>query len=211
MGIKTYKGVDVSSYQGKIDWPKVKNAGVEFAILKVIRKDLAPDNQFENNWAGCVAAGIPIQGVYNYTYATNVNKAMTDASRVLEILGPDRHPFVWLDWEDKSLPTGRQAADIINAYGDVITAGGCRYGVYCGMSYYDSYLSKIMQYIKPEYRKGWEARYYKGYSIMRLSDAVDDGKRPAGWAGDSYGWQYTSSGRVDGKIGRASCRERVSA
>ena len=50
MGIKTYKGVDVSSYQGKIDWPKVKNAGVEFAILKVIRKDLAPDNQFENNW-----------------------------------------------------------------------------------------------------------------------------------------------------------------
>ena len=198
MGLKTYKGVDVSSYQGKIDWPKVKNAGVEFAILKVIRKDLAPDNQFENNWAGCVAAGIPIQGVYNYTYATNVNKAMTDASRVLEILGPDRHPFVWLDWEDKSLPTGRQAADIINAYGDVITAGGCRYGVYCGMSYYDSYLSKIMQYIKPEYRKGWEARYYKGYSIMRLSDAVDDGKRPAGWAGDSYGWQYTSSGRVDG-------------
>lgn len=59
MGIKIYKGVDVSSYQGKIDWKKARTAGVEFAILKVIRKDLNPDKQFEANWAGCLAAGCP--------------------------------------------------------------------------------------------------------------------------------------------------------
>lgn len=207
MGIKTYKGVDVSSYQGKIDWSKVKNAGVEFAILKVIRKDLAPDNQFENNWAGCVAAGIPIQGVYNYTYATNVNKAMTDASRVLEILGPDRHPFVWLDWEDKSLPTGRQAADIINAYGDVITAGGCDFGIYFGMSYYDSYLNKIIKYVRPQYRKGWEARYYKGYQAMQITDTVDMAKKPGNFAGSLYGWQHSSSGRVPGITGNVDLNQ----
>ena len=63
--MKIYKGVDVSSYQGKIDWKRAKAAGVEFAILKIIRKDLKPDNQFENNWAGCLDAGVPIQGVYN--------------------------------------------------------------------------------------------------------------------------------------------------
>lgn len=37
------KGIDVSSYQGTIDWGKVKWAGVQFAILKIIRKDLNPD------------------------------------------------------------------------------------------------------------------------------------------------------------------------
>ena len=161
--MKIYKGVDVSSYQGKIDWKRAKAAGVEFAILKIIRKDLKPDNQFENNWAGCLDAGVPIQGVYNYTYAASVNKAVLDAHKVLETLGPDRHPMVWLDYEDKSLPTGRLAADIINAYGDVIMAGGCDFGVYFGMSYYDSYLDKIMQHVRPQYRKGWEARYYNGY------------------------------------------------
>ena len=41
------KGIDVSSYQGTIDWLKVKNEGVGFAILKVIRKDLQPDKMFE--------------------------------------------------------------------------------------------------------------------------------------------------------------------
>ena len=44
-----YKGIDVSSYQGNIDWSKVKWAGVQFAILKIIRKDLNPDKTFEQN------------------------------------------------------------------------------------------------------------------------------------------------------------------
>ena len=47
------KVIDVSSYQGLIDWVKVKAAGIQGAILKIIRKDLNPDKQFENNWAGC--------------------------------------------------------------------------------------------------------------------------------------------------------------
>ena len=41
------KGIDVSSFNGNIDWTKVKQSGVEFAILKVIRKDLNPDVKFE--------------------------------------------------------------------------------------------------------------------------------------------------------------------
>ncbi len=197
--MKTYKGVDVSSYQGKIDWKRAKKSGVEFAILKVIRKDLAPDKQFEANWAGCLAAGVPIQGVYNYTYADSVNKAVLDAHKVLEILGPDRHPMVWLDYEDKTLPTGRLAADIINAYGDVITAGGCDFGIYFGMSYYDSYLDKIIKYVRPQYRKGWEARYYNGYKKeMRIKDPVNAVKKPLNFDGTFYGWQYTSMGLVDG-------------
>lgn len=197
-----YRGVDVSSYQKKIDWKRAKAAGVQFAILKAIRKDLAPDNQFENNWNGCLEADIPIQGVYNYTYATNIAKAISDANKVLNILGSDRHPFVWLDWEWSGLPKGRIAADIINVYGDVITAGGCQFGIYFGMSYYDSYLDAIMPYVKEEYRKGWEARYYNGYNPMKITDDINDSKRPTHFDGTFYGWQYSSSGIVDGIPGR---------
>ena len=198
-GMRTYKGVDVSAYQGKIDWKRVKAAGAEFAILKVIRRNLSADQRFEENWQGCLAAGVVIQGVYNYTYAATVSKAVTDAETVLAVLGPDRHPFVWLDWEDKCLPTGPQAAEIINAYGDVITAGGCRFGLYFGMCYYDNCLDGIMEYIRPQYRNGWEARYYNGYQKeMRITDPVNEGKRPANFRGTFYGWQYTSMGNVDG-------------
>ena len=198
---KTYKGVDVSGFQGKIDWVRAKAAGVEFAILKAIRKDLSPDKQFENNWSGCFSADIPIQGVYNYTYATTVQKAVNDAHAVLDILGSDRHPFVWLDWEDKCLPGGKLAAEIINAYGDVITAGGCDFGLYFGMAFYDNTLRAVMEHVRPQYRKGWEARYYRGYNAMRIMDQVDGEKKPAGFRGDLYGWQYSSSGRVDGISG----------
>lgn len=191
-------GIDVSSYQGKIDWNKAKAAGVEFAILKVIRKDLSPDKQFEANWNNCLEADIPIQSVYNYTYATNKAKSAYDANKVLEILGADRHPRVILDIEDKSLPTGRVMADIINVYGDVITAGGCQFGIYTGMNYYDSYLSNIMPYVKEEYRKGWEARYYNGYNPMKITDDINQSKCPTHFNGALLGWQYSSSGRVDG-------------
>jgi GH25 family lysozyme M1 (1,4-beta-N-acetylmuramidase) len=197
--MKIYRGIDVSSYQGLIDWKKVKAAGIEFAILKVARKDMTPDHQFEKNWAGCLAAGVPVQGVYHYTYAADIDKAASDAAKILKILGPDRNPFVWLDYEDKSLPTDRRAADIINTFGDVITEGGCEFGVYFGMAYYDRHLDKIIEYVKPQYRKGWEARYYNGNKKeMKITDPVNMEKTPTNFDGERYGWQYTSMGRVDG-------------
>ncbi len=195
------KGVDVSAFQNKVDWKRVQTAGVAFAVLKVIRKDLKPDKEFENNWQGCLESGVPIQGVYNYSYATTVQKAIGDAQAVLHILGSERHPMVWLDWEDPSLPKGRQAADIINAYGDVITAGGCDMGLYFGMAYYDANLRDIMELVRPQYRKGWTARYYNGYREMDINDSVNEKKRPDNFAGALYGWQYTSRGRIDGITG----------
>lgn len=67
--------IDVSAYNGAIDWKKVKAAGVDAAILKIIRKDLLPDKRFEANWNGCKAADMPLAGVYNYSYATTAAKA----------------------------------------------------------------------------------------------------------------------------------------
>lgn len=79
--ILTNKCVDVSSYQGNINWEQVKSAGVHQAILKIIRKDLNPDTKFEQNWKGCQDAGVTVSGVYNYSYAASTAKAITDAKK----------------------------------------------------------------------------------------------------------------------------------
>ena len=183
------KGIDVSSYQNTIDWKKVKGDGVQFAILKVIRKDLNPDKQFEANWKGCEAVGMPIHGVYNYSYATTVSKAITDAQKVLTILG-NRKTRVYLDVEDtcqKNL--GRLLIDIINAYKDVITGAGLEFGVYTGLYFYNTYIRPYGGVSYPL----WIARY--GNNDGSLNEAY----KPS--VAGMVGWQYTSKAQVAGISG----------
>lgn len=183
------KGIDVSSYQGTIDWAKVKADGVEFAILKVIRKDLDPDKQFENNWSGCEAAGMPIHGVYNYSYATTIAKAKTDAQKVLGILN-GRKARVYLDVEDacqKNL--GSLLIDIINAYADVITGAGLEFGVYTGLSFYNTFIRPYGGVSYPL----WIARY--GNNDGSLNEAY----KPS--VAGMIGWQFTSKAQVAGISG----------
>lgn len=191
------KCVDVSSYQGDINWNLVKSAGVNQAILKVIRKDLNPDKKFEQNWNCCKNAGIVVGGVYNYSYASTVGKATTDAQKVLSIL-KGRKCTIWLDVEDKCQQgIGSLLKDIINAYRDVIVSAGYDFGIYTGMSFYNSYIKPYASQIKCD--KWWIARYYNGYSKMGLSVSPNEQYNPKSTIGrDIYGWQYTSSGQVPG-------------
>lgn len=183
-----YKGIDVSSYQGNIDWSKVKWAGVQFAILKIIRRDLNPDKTFEANWKGCTDVGMPIQGVYNYSYATTVDKAKTDAQRVIEVLN-GRKTFVWLDVEDKCQQgLGQTLIDIINTYQSVIKSAGLNFGVYTGLSFYNQYITPYANQINCPF---WIARYpsTKGMSI---GDEPNSAKKPV-IQHPLYGWQYSSA------------------
>lgn len=183
------KGVDISGYQGLIDWGKVAAAGVEFAIPKIIRKDLQPDKQFEVNYAGCLAAGIPVQGVYNYSYATSITKAVSDAQRVLEVLN-GRKVMVWLDVEDKCQEgLGKNLIDIIHAYAGIIRGAGLEFGVYTGQYFYNTY---IKPYGTLDYPL-WIARYGKNTGEM------DEQYSPE--VGGMIGWQYTSKGTVAGISG----------
>ena len=183
------KGIDVSSYQGVIDWRAAAGDGVEFAILKVIRKDLSPDKQFESNWSGCHAAGVPVQGVYNYTYATTVEKAKSDATRVLEILA-GRETMVWMDVEDGCMEgLGKALIDIINAYAEVIIGAGLAFGVYTGQYFYNTYIKPYGVVNYPM----WIARY-------GLNNGTLDEKYNPQIAG-MIGWQYTSAGTVAGISG----------
>lgn len=196
------KGIDVSSYQGVIDWEKVAKNGVEFAILKVIRKDLQPDKQFEANYTGCTEAGIPLQGVYNYSYATTVDKAKSDAQRVVEVLN-GRKAMVWLDVEDSCLKNlGSTLADIINSYADVIKASALEFGVYTGLSFYNTYIKPYVDKLDYSF---WIARYPSSVA-MDFSQNPKDDKKPE-ILHDLAGWQYSSKGKVSGIVGNVDMNE----
>ena len=192
----TRKIIDVSSYQGLIDWRKVKASGIDGAILKVIRKDLNPDKQFENNWRGCAEAGVPVIGVYNYSYAATPAKARTDAERVVSILS-GRKVKVWLDVEDKiQKGLGRVIVDIIQAYQAVIETAGLEFGVYTGISFYNSYIKRYSSYINCRFLM---ARYPSSKK-MNVSSMPSESKKPA-ISHILEGWQFTSKAAVPGISG----------
>lgn len=187
------KGIDVSKYQGNIDWNAVKQSGVNFAILKVINKNLQPDEQFENNWNNCNAVGMPIQGVYNYSYATTVDKAREDAQKVVAVLN-GRKTFVWLDVEDKCQQgLGQTLIDIINAYQEVIKSAGLNFGVYTGLYFYNTCISPYAEKINCPF---WIARY-PSTSGMSVGENPSEDKKPV-IKHTLFGWQYTSALSVDG-------------
>ena len=97
------KGIDVSAYQGKIDWEMVADYGMGFAILRITEKGNKTDSTFEQNYKGCVQRGIPV-GVYKYSYAKSPAQAEQEAECVLKVLNKRRlnfPVFYDLEWSDQ--------------------------------------------------------------------------------------------------------------
>lgn len=187
------KLIDVSSYNGVVNWGKAKAYGCQGAILKIIRKDLARDKQFNTNYAACNKNKID-WGVYNYTYATTPKKARTDMELICDILDKiDKEHFVygiWFDIEDKiqaSLSKAKIAA-IINAAQQVVEERGYLFGVYTGMSYYNEHIDRKLV----KCNNWWLARYYQGDKRMQIATNPDEEKKPVA---ANIAWQYTSKGR----------------
>lgn len=187
------RGIDVAAWQGKIDWLRVKKADAEFAIIKIIRKDLQPDKEFINNLSGCIAAGIP-WGVYHYTYARTVADARLAATVIVGLLGkfkPDKK--VWLDVEDDVMKNrGEYLIEIIEAYREIIEGAGFEFGVYTGEYFYNQY---IRPYCKRKYSL-WIAKYPASDAFVTIKDDLPP-KKPNIGTGYEY-WQYSSKGRIEG-------------
>lgn len=187
------KLIDVSSYNGRVDWEKAKVYGCEGAILKIIRKDLNRDKKFNENYTACNENEID-WGVYNYSYATTAKKAKSDMEIVCDILDKiDKEYFtygVWFDLEDKvQASLGKtKIAEIINAAQQVVESRGYKFGVYTGMSYYNEHIDRKLV----KCNNWWIARYYQGNKRMQIAVTPDEEKKP-GMA--NIAWQYTSSGR----------------
>lgn len=81
-----YRGIDVSSWQGVIDWKKVADHGTEFAIIRITEAGNAIDRYFERNYAGCMENRIPT-GVYKFSYALSIDEVRREAEKVIEVEG----------------------------------------------------------------------------------------------------------------------------
>ena len=187
------KLVDVSSYNGVVDWKKAKSYGCQGAILKIIRKDLNRDKKFNENFAACNKNKIG-WGVYNYSYATTATKAKSDMELVCDILDKIDKPHfvygVWFDLEDKAQAalSKTKIAEIINAAQQIVESRGYTFGVYTGKSYYEEHIDRK----QVKCQNWWIARYYQGDKRMQITTNPDEEKKPAA---ANVAWQYTSSGR----------------
>lgn len=181
-----YKGIDVSKHNGTIDWAKVKAAGVQFAMLRAGygRYDNQKDEQFEANYKGATAAGIPV-GAYHYSYATTAEQAKHEAEVFLGwIKGKTLTYPVAFDIEDKKQANLGVSliSNIIRAFCEAVEAAGYYVVVYANKDWLTNRI---------------DADCKSRYDIW-LAQWTD---KPT-YAG-SYGiWQYTSDGAVDGIEGR---------
>lgn len=199
-----WKGIDVSDNQGKIDWMQVAAAGVQFAILRSVRRSGRTDYQFAANLAGCRQYNIPV-AVYKYTYAVTEAQAHEEARQVAALLqqhGMVAGTMVWWDVEDrdtlKSLGNAKLTA-LIRAARTVIETAGYRFGIYVGLYVYQERWFDFDQFATAPL---WVARYYNGYNVMQFDIEPNQAKRPT--VGRAiWGWQYTSTGRVPGINGNA--------
>ena len=112
MANKRVYGIDVSYYQGVINWPNVKAAGVEWVILRGGYGNSNVDTQFINNITGAAAAGITNIGVYWFSYAHDTDSAIVEVNKCLQTIEPYRQYInmpVWFDWEEASYSYAERA------------------------------------------------------------------------------------------------------
>lgn len=88
------KGIDVSEHQGNINFPLVKAAGIEFAMIRAGYGWTTQDKKFEQNVNGFLSAGIRI-GAYWFIYATNVEEAIKNADKCIEVLSKFKGKFTF--------------------------------------------------------------------------------------------------------------------
>lgn len=179
------KGIDVSAWQGNIDWAKVKNQ-IDFAIIKLgnigDNTKFWDDDRFERNYNECVRLGIPV-GVYVYSYTNKISNIEACANETVKYLAGRKLQLpVYIDMEDAEIAVeGKDnLTQMIFKFNEIIEKAGYWAGVYANRNWFDNYLNK--EEVKKRFTT-WIAHYgtsqdkYKGeYDIM----------------------QYTSSGSIDG-------------
>ena len=158
------KGIDVSKWQGSINWSEVKKDGTEFAILREGWGKKSPtqiDKKFKENYENAKAVGIPI-GYYHYSYADSVDDAKREAEFCLEnIRGLKLEYPVCFDIEDREMLklSNRQRTDIVKAFCSEIEKAGFYAMFYCNANWLNNYL--IKEELLPKYDL-WLAQWCVG-------------------------------------------------
>ena len=183
-------GIDVSKWNGTIDWNAVKNSGVSYVIIRVGYRGssqgaLIEDPKFKTNIKGATAAGIKV-GVYFFTQAVDEVEAVQEASMVLDRISGYKISYpVFLDVEgsggrgDKIDSATRTA--VCKAFCNTIQNAGYTAGVYANKTW----LSQKMDAGALSAYKIWLAQYAKTPTYTGRYDL----------------WQYRSNGKVSGISG----------
>lgn len=177
---KGIKGIDVSVWQGVIDWKRVKESGIQFAI---IRSSSGPrvDKMFDYNITEASKAGILV-GVYHYCYALNPEEAREEARHFIETIKPYRIDYpVMFDFEDNTQANlGREMlTDIAEAFLSEVKNAG-----YYPMIY--SYRNWLENNLDMDRLSEYEV------ALAEWNVAVPKYTRPYGI------WQYSCKGKVSG-------------
>ena len=185
-----YRGIDVSRWQGTIDWGKVKKAGIQFAIIRAGHGQNNIDEQFKRNISECNRLDIPC-GVYWFSYALNPEMARQEARYCLEAVKPYTVEYpICFDFEYDSVNYAKKkgvtitkelATAIADAFLNEVEKAG-----YYAMNYTNKdYLTRMFDMSKLKKYDLWYAYW------SSKCDRDDAGI-----------WQYTSDGKVDGISGR---------
>ena len=184
------KGIDVSTYQGDIEWDKVAASGVKFVFIRLGYRGyesglLVKDDRFEDNIRGALNNGIAV-GVYFVTQAVSVEEAVEEAQFVMDNIRPYNVPWpIVLDIEDAASATARtadltqqQRTDHAIAFCETIKENGYTPMLYCNIRWFIEKLdiTRIADYEK------WFAQYFRKPFFPYTFQI----------------WQYSSSGAIDG-------------
>lgn len=196
--VQQAKGViDVSGWQGDIDWAKAKADGVEGAIIRLgYGEGNNADKKAQRNISECKRLGIPF-GIYWYSYADTPALAKEEGTDVVaklkqfgvnpsDLAYPVYYDLEKWTWEGHQPPTDPNVYnDIVNNwYSALQSAGYKNLGVYS----YTSYLQGPLKHADIYAKTTWVAQYGARMGFDSFPT-------------NSRGWQYTSSGKVDGISG----------
>ena len=176
------KGIDVSSYQGEIDFNQVKNAGIEFVIIKA-GVSTRTDTEFENNYQKAKEAGLHI-GFYWYCYGETYAEISDEADACISALENKQFDFpVYMDLEEKSqFDLGKEfCSDAVRTFCGKLKNAGYYPGLYSSTSYLNSVIDEDVK---------------KKYTIW-----VADWRGYCGYNGEYGMWQY-GAGYVPGINGK---------
>ena len=190
MGNGTF-GIDVSKWNGNIDWNAVKNSGVSYVIIRCgfrgsTQGALIEDAMFRRNIEGAQAAGIQV-GVYFYTQAVNEVEAVEEASMVLALVQKYRISYpIFIDTEASGGRADRISKEtrtaVCRAFCETIRNAGYTPGIYASKSWFNEKLntSSLSSY------KIWLAQYATKPTYTGRYDL----------------WQYSDKGTISGINGK---------
>lgn len=174
------QGIDVSKWQGTINWGAVKNSGISFAMIRCGNIKYGLDTSFIYNMTAANAAGIRT-GVYCYTYALNAAQAIQEAQFVVAACQNFTVSFpIAIDLEDQTHLglSPQQQAEIVNAFCAVIYNAGYTPMVYASRSWFVDRMGPV----------GWD------HWVAQYNSVCD-------YPGAYAMWQYTCQGKVAGISG----------